>query len=80
MEALRILEKKQDLNWDYDEEADVLYLSMGEPQKALGVDIGEGLVVRMDASEKEVVGLTVVGLRSRLLKSLPGRDAPGTVR
>lgn len=71
MEALRILERKQNLNWDYDEEADVLYLSVGEPQKALGVDIGEGLVVRMDASEKEVVGLTVVGLRSRLLQNLP---------
>lgn len=71
MEALRILEKKEGLNWDYDEEADVLYLSVGSPQDALGVDIGEGLVVRMDASENEVVGLTVVGLRSRLLKSLP---------
>lgn len=71
MEALRILERKQNLNWDYDDEADVLYLSVGEPQKALGVDIGEGLVVRMDATEREVVGLTVVGLRSRLLKSLP---------
>jgi len=71
MEALRILERKQNLNWDYDEEADVLYLSVGEPEKALGVDIGEGLVVRMDASEKKVVGLTVVGLRSRLLQNLP---------
>lgn len=71
MEALKILEKKEGLNWDYDEEADVLYLSVGTPQEALGVDIGEGLVVRMDASENEVVGLTVVGLRSRLLKSLP---------
>ena len=71
MEALKILEKKEGLNWDYDEEADVLYLSVGEPSEALGVDIGEGLVVRMDRAEREVVGLTVVGLRSRLLKSLP---------
>lgn len=71
MEALKILEKKEGLNWDYDEEADVLYLSVGQPSEALGVDIGEGLVVRMDPAEKEVVGLTVVGLRSRLLKSLP---------
>lgn len=71
MEPLKILERKQNLNWDYDEEADVLYLSVGEPDEALGVDIGEGLVVRMDAAEQEVVGLTVVGLRSRLLKSLP---------
>jgi uncharacterized protein YuzE len=71
MEALKILEKQENLNWDYDEEADVLYLSVGRPQNALGVDIGEGLVVRMDAAEQEVVGLTVVGLRSRLLKNLP---------
>jgi uncharacterized protein YuzE len=77
MEALKILEKSQSLDWDYDEEADVLYLSVGEPEKALGVDIGEGLVVRMNATEKEVVGLTVVGLRSRLLKNLAGsRRAP----
>lgn len=77
MEALKILEKSQSLDWDYDEEADVLYLSVGEPEKALGVDIGEGLVVRMHATEKEVVGLTVVGLRSRLLKNLAeSRRAP----
>lgn len=80
MEALKILEKRENLNWDYDEEADVLYLSVGRPQKALGVDIGEGLVVRMDAAEKEVVGLTVVGLRSRLLKNLAQNqsDAAGS--
>ena len=71
MEALKILHRSENLSWDYDEEADVLYLSIGEPRDALGVDIGEGLVVRVDPTEKEVVGLTVVGLRSRLLESLP---------
>ncbi len=72
MEALKILEKSRNLEWEYDEEADVLYLSVGEPVKALGVDIGEGLVVRMDAADNKVVGLTVVGLRSRILKNLSG--------
>jgi uncharacterized protein YuzE len=76
MEALKILQRSQNLDWDYDEEGDVLYLSVGKPEKALGVDIGEGLVVRMDAAEKEVVGLTVVGLRSRLLKNLAGSRRP----
>jgi uncharacterized protein YuzE len=71
MEALKILHRSENLSWDYDEEADVLYLSIGEPRDALGVDIGEGLVVRVDPTEEEVVGLTVVGLRSRLLESLP---------
>lgn len=70
MEAIKILEKKENLNWDYDEEADVLYISIGEPQKAVGVDIGEGAVVRYIESTGEVVGLTLIGVKERLLKSL----------
>ena len=70
METIRILEKIEGLNWEYDEEADVLYLSVGEPTAAMGIDIGDGLVVRYDESAKEVVGLTVVGLRERTLKGL----------
>ncbi|MBI5026831.1 MAG: DUF2283 domain-containing protein [Nitrospirae bacterium] len=70
MEAIKILEKKENLNWDYDEEADVLYISIGEPQMALGVDIGEGAVVRYLESTGEVVGLTLIGVKERLLKSL----------
>ncbi len=70
MEAIKIFEKKENLNWDYDEEADVLYISIGEPQKALGVDIGEGAVVRYVESSGEVVGLTLVGVKERVMKSL----------
>jgi len=70
MEAIKLLEKKENLNWDYDEEADVLYISIGEPQKALGVDIGEGAIVRYIESTGEVVGLTLIGVKERLLKSL----------
>lgn len=70
MEAITILDKKENLNWDYDEEADVLYISIGEPQKALGVDIGEGVIVRYIESSGEIVGITIIGMRERLLKSL----------
>ena len=73
MEALKILEKPGEITWDYDEEADVLYLSVGKPQPALGVDIGEGVVLRYDEEHGEVIGLTLVGLRERLLKNLPPR-------
>jgi uncharacterized protein YuzE len=72
MEALRILEKPASITWDYDEEADVLYLFVGEAQPAVGVDIGEGLIVRYDEGRKEVVGLTLIGLRARLLRGLVG--------
>ncbi len=70
MEALKILEKPDSLGWDYDEEADVLYLTIGKPKPA----IGEGIVVRYDETEKQIVGLTLTGLRARVLKNLP--DAP----
>jgi uncharacterized protein YuzE len=49
---------------------DVLYLSIGEPQPAVGMDIGEGIILRYDEVRKEVVGLTLIGLRARLLKGL----------
>ena len=70
MEAMKIFNKKERLDWEYDAEADVLYLSLGQPQAALGVDIGEGVVVRYDEVSNEVVGLTIVGLKHKLLSEL----------
>ncbi len=71
MEAvIKILEKPADVSWDYDEEADVLYLSVGEPRPAVGVDIGDGVIARYDKERKEVVGVTLIGLRARLLREL----------
>ncbi|HSF30394.1 MAG TPA: DUF2283 domain-containing protein [Candidatus Tectomicrobia bacterium] len=72
METVKILEKPTSITWDYDEEADVLYLSIGEPQPAVGLDIGDGVIVRYDEVRKEVIGLTLIGLRARLLKNLAG--------
>ena len=70
MNTLTILEKPKSVQWDYDEDADVLYLSVGEPQLAVGIDIGDGVVLRYDEVAKSVVGLTVIGLRARLLTEL----------
>lgn len=70
MDTVKILQKPAAINWDYDEEADVLYLSVGEPQPAVGIDIGEGTVLRYDEARNEVVGVTLVGLKARLLKEL----------
>ena len=54
---------------DYDREADVLYISIGKPRKAIGVDIGEGAIVRYMEETGEVVGLTLIGVKEKLLKS-----------
>ncbi|MCR4405183.1 MAG: DUF2283 domain-containing protein [Candidatus Acetothermia bacterium] len=75
MEAIKLFEKRprEALNWDYDGEADVLYLSFGDPRAAVGVDIGEGVVLRYDEEKGEVVGLTILGLGAKLL-SLLGQE------
>lgn len=72
MEALKILQKKENLDWDYDEEADVLYISVRKPQKAIGIDVGDGIIVRYREDTKEVVGLTIIGFKERLLSAMGG--------
>jgi len=69
MDALKILQASDRANWDYDDEADVLYLSVGEPRPAVGVDIGDDVVLRYDEETQEVIGLTVIGLRAKLAKA-----------
>ena len=73
MEALKILEGRPALSWEYDEEADVLYISVGEPRPAIGIDIGEGVIVRYNEKQKEVVGITIIGLRERTLQSISAK-------
>lgn len=72
MEAVTILPAGAMTTTEYDAAADVLYISVGEPRPALGVDIGDGLVVRFDEAKREVAGLTIIGFRERLARSLDG--------
>ena len=67
---MKIPERPGTLEWNYDAEADVLYLSLGSPRAAEGVDVGEGVVLRYDSERREVIGLTVVGMRAKLLRGL----------
>lgn len=61
------MEKKENLSWLYDEDADVLYISIGEPQPALSNDTGDGVIVRYREDTKEIVGMTIIGLKQRML-------------
>jgi uncharacterized protein YuzE len=70
MEAVKILEGRDPVTRLYDEEADVLYLSVGSPRQALGIDVGDGVILRYDEDANEVVGVTLVGVRARLLEQL----------
>jgi uncharacterized protein YuzE len=67
MEAVKLLDKKDaQLDWQYDGEADTLYLSFGKPRSAVGIDVGQGVIIRYDEKAREVVGLTIVGVGHRL--------------
>ena len=70
MGALKIQERQSNLDWEYDAEADVLYISVGKPKEAEGMDIGEGIIARLDPQSGEVVGLTIIGLRQRMTDAL----------
>ena len=75
MDALRILEKPETLTWEYDEEGDVLYISVGEPRPAVTVDLGESILARYDDKAKEVVGITILNIRRRLLQGLSSGES-----
>ena len=67
METVKLFEKRDvPVDWEYDGEADTLYISFGVPKPATGVDVGEGVILRYDEKAREVVGLTIVGVGRRL--------------
>lgn len=69
MESVKPLDEHGTFEWEYDAEADVLYLSQNEPSKAIGVDAGNGLIFRYDEATEKLVGVTIVGVRARLAKA-----------
>ena len=73
MATLNITEKKDKINWDYDADADVLYISFGNPQNAEGVDIGEGTIIRIEPDSKEIIGITILNPLQQTLTSLMGK-------
>jgi len=65
MEKVAVNLEKIDL--DYDEEADILYMSFGEPREAEdSVEVEDGIVYRI--KDNEVVGITIINFRARTSK------------
>ena len=54
------LDGAEPLGFDYDDEADVLYLWRGdEPREAVGLTTPESHVARLDEETGEIVGFTI---------------------
>jgi len=66
LESIVVKPGKVDI--DYDEEADVLYISMGKPREADdSIEPQDGVVMR--TRKGELVGITIVGLRQHSSKT-----------
>lgn len=48
------------LNFLYDKDADVLYVSLGKPAYTDYQEIGENLILRLDPETESIVGFTVL--------------------
>lgn len=55
------------IHLDYDEEADVLYISFGKPREAKDtVEVEHGVIYRI--ADNEIVGITITNFKTRTLK------------
>jgi len=54
---------------DYDEIADVLYVTFGQDREAYCVEPEEGVLLRVDPETRELAGLTILHLSRRLAES-----------
>ncbi|MGK7873580.1 MAG: DUF2283 domain-containing protein [Xenococcaceae cyanobacterium] len=70
MDNIKILEYSTKITGYYDKEADVLYLSLGEPRDAIAVDISDSVLARYNEESQTLVGITLIGLKQRILKEL----------
>lgn len=66
------MEQRNTMSLAYDREADVLYLSVGEPRRAISREVGDDVLLRLDPDTGAVVGLTILNLSTRSsLENLP---------
>lgn len=64
------------LNFFFDREADVLYLSLGKPKAAVSIEVGDDILVRLSPKTKKVVGCTILNLTKRFKKMKHAENLP----
>ncbi len=63
---------RKEVHFHYDREADTLYLSVGKPQRAKTIEIGEDFIVRLHPRTGEVVGVTIIDFSRHFPQLKPG--------
>ena len=52
-------------NYSYDDDTDILYIDFGNNRPAVGEEIGDYDVVRVDPETDDIVGITLMFFRDR---------------
>ena len=65
---------RKEVQFHYDREADVLYLSIGKPQKAKTIEISEDFVLRLHPKSGQVVGMTIINFAKHFPQLRTGRS------
>lgn len=62
--------KNDNINYFYDQEADILYLSKSKPgKKDISDEVDDGVIARFDNNTNEVKGLTILDFATRTRKT-----------
>jgi len=73
-EERRVTMMRKDVQFHYDRDADVLYLSVNKPQKAKTIEIGEDFVLRLHPKSGQVIGMTIINFSKHFPQLRPGRS------
>ena len=65
---------RKEAQFHYDREADVLYLSVGKPQKAKTVETGEDFILRLHPKNGQAVGMTIINFSKHFPQLRLGRS------
>ena len=65
------------MNYYYDKEADIFYISKGKPKKSdVTEEVNDGVIARFNKKTKEITGLTVLNFAKRTQKNSQRLDLP----
>lgn len=68
---------KETLQYFFDKEADILYVSQGPPRAdAESDEVGDGIIARLDPRTHEVIGFTILNFLKRSDRPLPTTVLP----
>jgi hypothetical protein len=66
-----------ELKLAYDQENDIVYVSLGEPKEAICETLDNGVVIKRDPHTRQVVGLILLDVSRTFGSTHPRSIAPG---